>query len=436
MRRAGKGFSGVETPLFEGMLVEQQVDEGDDTEVHGEEVNAGDAAEGDVSAAHDEVPTVDEEPSIPSPTPPTQPLQPSQDISSTSHAQPTPPQLPQVEHLELDKVAQAMEITKLKRRVKKLDMGNKVKVLKLRRLQKVGTTQRVETSDETVMDDVSNQGRMIADIDADANGRTTESQAEIYKIDLDHANKVLSMQEDETEPAKVQEVVEVVTTGKLITEVVTAASETITAARTNITDVEAQVPAATTAAPKRTNEVVIRDPEETTTTSTIIYTEAKSKDKGKGILVEEPKPLKKQAQIKQDEKYARELEAELNRTIDWDEAIDHVNKKAKEDPAVKRYQALKRKPQTEAQAKKNIIVYLKNVDGFKMDYFKGIVEIEEEESRALKRINETLAERAAKRQKLDDFRVDAAKDFKEKHAKCLMLLVKDLVLPSQDDAVD
>nr|GFA03670.1 hypothetical protein [Tanacetum cinerariifolium] len=54
-----------------------------------------------------------------------------------------------------------------------------------------------------------------------------ESQIEIYKIDLDHANKVLSMQEDESEPTEVQEVVEVVTTAKLITEVVTAVSETI-----------------------------------------------------------------------------------------------------------------------------------------------------------------------------------------------------------------
>nr|GFA43611.1 ribonuclease H-like domain-containing protein [Tanacetum cinerariifolium] len=33
------------------------------------------------------------------------------------------------------------------------------------------------------------------------------------------------------------------------------------------------------------------------------------------------------------------------------------------------------------------------------------------------------------------FGVDAAKEFKKKHAKCLMLLVKDLVLPSQDDGV-
>nr|GEW94514.1 putative reverse transcriptase domain-containing protein [Tanacetum cinerariifolium] len=35
-----------------------------------------------------------------------------------------------------------------------------------------------------------------------------------------------------------------------------------------------------------------------------------------------------------------------------------------------------------------------------------------------------------------NFGVDAAMDFKGKHAKCLMLLVKDLVLPSQDDGVD
>nr|GFC65653.1 hypothetical protein [Tanacetum cinerariifolium] len=96
-------------------------------------------------------------------------------------------------------------------------------------------------------------------------------------------------------------------------------------------------------------------------------------NKGKGILVEEPKPLKKQAQIKQDEKYARELEGELNRTIDWDE----------------------------------------NVVGFKMDYFKGISyddirpvfekyfdsnmdflqktkeQMDEDDSRTLKRLNET-----------------------------------------------
>nr|GEW42725.1 hypothetical protein [Tanacetum cinerariifolium] len=78
-------------------------------------------------------------------------------------------------------------------------------------------------------------------------------------------------------------------TSQLITEVVTAASETITAASTTITATEAQVPAVTltaapaivTAAPSRRRKgVVIRDPQEESTTSTIIHAETKSKDKG------------------------------------------------------------------------------------------------------------------------------------------------------------
>nr|GEU48114.1 hypothetical protein [Tanacetum cinerariifolium] len=84
MRRVGKGFSRVKTPLVEGMLVAHEVGEGVADEVHDEGVPAaGVATEGDVSAAHDEVPTADEEPSMPSPTPPTPPPQPSQDIPST-----------------------------------------------------------------------------------------------------------------------------------------------------------------------------------------------------------------------------------------------------------------------------------------------------------------------------------------------------------------
>nr|GFB12183.1 hypothetical protein [Tanacetum cinerariifolium] len=206
MRRVGKGFFEVETPLFEGMLVAQEVrDERADV----------------VPGAADN----DKEPSIPSPIPPTLPPQPSQDIPFTS--------------------------------------------------QKVGTAQRIDTSDDTVIDDVSNQGRMDMDQDAkvgleenkeiaidvvqddkDAGcaqdqERTAESQAKIYKIDMDYARKVLSMQEDETMLAEVQEVVEVVTTAKLIYEV-TAASDPITAASTTITVVATQVPAVTlTTAPAR-----------------------------------------------------------------------------------------------------------------------------------------------------------------------------------------
>nr|GEV65175.1 hypothetical protein [Tanacetum cinerariifolium] len=325
-----------------------------------------------------------------------------------------------VEQLEQDKVAKALEITKLKSRVKKLEKRNNAS--KLKRLKNVGSAQRIDTSDDTVMDDVSNQERMIADIDANTDVVLEEAKdvaADIVK-DVQDADI-------EDKPAELQEVVDVVTTAKIITEVVTAASTTITAADVPIPAAITVAASTLTAAPSRRRKgVVIRDPKETTTTSIITYPKAKSKDKGKGILVEEPKPLKKQAQIEQDEKYARELVAELNKNIDWDEVIDHVKRKNKEDNAVMIYQALKRKPQTKAQARKNMMLYLKNVAGLKMDYFKGMTyddirpifekhfdsnvaflqktkeQMDEEDSRALKRLNESQEEKVAKRQKLDE----------------------------------
>nr|GEU50919.1 putative reverse transcriptase domain-containing protein [Tanacetum cinerariifolium] len=342
MKRIGKGFSGVETPLFEGMLVVR-----DDVEADiGEEQIPDDIT----SAAAQEVVTTDvlEDvlvDSIPSPAPPTPPPQSSQDIPSTSQAQSPPQQIQSLtlaqpqgadfpmnllqtaldacaaltlrdEHLKHAKEAQTLEITQLKKRVKKLERVNNVKTFKLRRLKKVGLSQIVETSDDTIMEDVSNQEKMIVELDRDegveligenektkevkdivdnaqVEGRQAEKQAEIYQIDLDHPLKVLSMQEDDSE---VQEAVEVVTTAKLITEVVNAASTPVSAAsiiiptaKQIITAAEPNIPAITiTAAPvkvvaastRRRRGVVIRDPEEESSAKT--SNETKSKDKGKG----------------------------------------------------------------------------------------------------------------------------------------------------------
>nr|GFA32477.1 copia protein [Tanacetum cinerariifolium] len=63
MRRVGKGFFEVETPLFEGMIVAQQADDV--------------ANEGATGVDVDVVPTAAAEPSIPSPTPTTQSPSPS-----------------------------------------------------------------------------------------------------------------------------------------------------------------------------------------------------------------------------------------------------------------------------------------------------------------------------------------------------------------------
>nr|GFA30492.1 hypothetical protein [Tanacetum cinerariifolium]GFA33746.1 hypothetical protein [Tanacetum cinerariifolium] len=60
-----------------------------------------------------------------------------------------------------------------------------------------------------------------------ADTQVERRQADIYHIHMDHAAKVLNMQEDKSE---VQEAVEVVKTAKLITEVVAAVSETVSVA--------------------------------------------------------------------------------------------------------------------------------------------------------------------------------------------------------------
>nr|GEW67130.1 hypothetical protein [Tanacetum cinerariifolium] len=240
LRRVGKGFYGVETPLFKGMLIEQEIDEGGDEAEHVEDVTTADDAQGDDAQE-------------PSPTPPTLPPQPPQDLPSTSQG-------------------------------RIIDEMNKDDVVSL--------------MDDKEEDKKEKEAKVVED--DQVQGRQAESQAKIYKIDMDHASKVLSMQEDE--PAKVQEVVDVVTIVKLITEVVTAASEAVTAASITISIAEPQVPTGTitdapakvAAAPSRRRKgVVIRDPKEESTTSSIIPAETKSKDKGKGIMVEEPTPLKK-----------------------------------------------------------------------------------------------------------------------------------------------
>nr|GEU73222.1 hypothetical protein [Tanacetum cinerariifolium] len=304
MRRVGKGFSGVETPLFEGMIAGQVIEEGGAKKEH---VKDDTAAQGDDTTAQEAL-----------------------DACAALTRR--------VEHLEYDKVAQALEIKKLKRRVKKLEKGNRVKVLKLQRLKRVGTSQRVDTSEDTVMDDASNQGRKIDKLDKD--------DAVALMDDNEGDNKEEEAKEDE--PAEVHEVVDVVTTAKLITDVVTASSEIVTTASTIIYAAEPQVPAATiTAAP----------------------------DKSKGIMVEVPKTLNKKQQVEMDEEYARKLHAKLNKDIDWDVAIDH--------------------------------------------------QMEEEESRPLQSINETPAQKAAKRRKLNE-EVEALKNI---WRLCLMKMMTFILRP-------
>nr|GEU74102.1 putative ribonuclease H-like domain-containing protein [Tanacetum cinerariifolium] len=294
----------------------------------------------DVKVEEDEDNEVSTVPTPPSPTPATTPPPPQQEpipsLPQAQSAQPSsspPQQQPsqtteslmtllnklmetcttltrKVANLEQDKVAQALEIVKLKQRVKKLEKKKRTKSSSLKRLKKLDTAQRVESSNDTVVDDQEDASKQ-------------EGGEENFKLDANEDVTLVDVDvedTDEAESAKAEKVLEVVTTAKLMTEVVTTATPITTAA---------QVPKAS--APRRRMGVVIQDPKETASTSIIVHSEVQSKDKGKGIIIEEPKPLKGQAQIDMDEAFARQLKAKLNANINWNEVIKQVKRKERQD---------------------------------------------------------------------------------------------------------
>nr|GEW77193.1 hypothetical protein [Tanacetum cinerariifolium] len=56
--------------------------------------------------------------------------------------------------------------------------------------------------------------------------------------------------------------------------------------------------------------------------------------------------------------------------IDWDVVVEQMQEKHLDN--IRKYQSLKMKPISIAQAKKNMIVYLKNMAGYKIEHFKGM----------------------------------------------------------------
>nr|GFB85927.1 hypothetical protein [Tanacetum cinerariifolium] len=135
--------------------------------------------------------------------------------------------------------------------------------------------------------------------------------------------------------------------------------------------------------------------------------------------------------IEMDAEYARKLQEEIDKehveaykNIDWNVVLDHVQ--SKEPQYIKRYHGIKKKPQTESEPRKNMIFYLKNTKGYKMDFFKrkkyyeilpifqarfdanmkflfkSRKEMEKEDEEINKSINETPTQKAKKRRKLSE----------------------------------
>ncbi|GJU82725.1 putative ribonuclease H-like domain-containing protein [Tanacetum coccineum] len=184
--------------------------------------------------------------------------------------------------LEKTKTTQAKEIVSLKRRVKKLEKKRSSRTHKLKSLYKVGLSARVESSrdEEDLGEDASKQGRRIHDIDADEDITLVNDNNEIFDVDALAGEEVFVAEQN----------------GNVVEEVVAVidAASTIPVSTAIITDVEvtlAQALAELKSAKPKADKVVIQEPEQgttTTTPTTIINVSKPPKDKGKGIMIEEP----------------------------------------------------------------------------------------------------------------------------------------------------
>nr|GEW00602.1 hypothetical protein [Tanacetum cinerariifolium] len=261
------------------------------------------------------------------------------------------------------KCSHKAKIEALEIRVEKLEEEN---MSLTKELKSFNTTVESSTINETVMDkeESSKERRKITDINADAEVNLEN----VYNLDMVHEETVLSMQDvlDVDVKEVTKEVVELMEIAKIIVDEVILVVVNLMLLMKNQLVLLLQT-------------LLLLNQEESTTRTA--SSKSHAKDKGKAKLVEEPEILKSrkaqiphEAQIPHDEEVTKRIEAEWNAdmkdNIDWNEVVKQVQ--SRQSDVVRKYQALKRKHVLVAQARKNMMIYLKNMTGYKTDYFKGM----------------------------------------------------------------
>ncbi|GJU75084.1 hypothetical protein Tco_1272154 [Tanacetum coccineum] len=165
----------------------------------------------------------------------------------------------------------------------------------------------VESSNDVSLgdqEDAPKQGRKIADLDADAEVTLVDETQEMNDDNLMFDIDVLEEQEKEVAKKEVSNANPVTTTGEVVTttnvEATTANALTTTIDKVTLAQTLIEIKATK---PKAVTSVA------TTTTTITPKARGVAKDKGKAIMVEPERPLKKKDQVALDEEIARNLEA-------------------------------------------------------------------------------------------------------------------------------
>ncbi|GJR44512.1 hypothetical protein Tco_1312615 [Tanacetum coccineum] len=446
-KREGKGFSGKVTPLFQTIMVQAPEDMGKDsaapTDSHSTPIITQLSSSKPQKKKSRRKQKKDSGPTEPIPdeatneehvsTPSYDPSQSGEDrlqlTELMSLLQYSEKVLIWRESKEFIRYAQAKEIASLKKRVKQLEKRKKSRTSGLKRLRKVGSASKVESSNDVSLgaqEDASKQGRKIVNLDDDDDevtliDKTQERNDEEMLFDVqDDLQGEEVIAEKEIFEKQVGVVDPVTTAGEVVTTAnveVTAASaltttiDELTLAQTLIEIKEAKPKAVTTAA--------------TTTTTT--------RPKAKGVVVQEPNQIaldeevtrnfeaQLQAELEEEERLARQkkekatialieswdntqamieadrLLAERLQTREQEELTDEEKarlfvellEKRKKHFAALRAQEKRSKPPTKAQKRNTMSTYLKNMAGYKHNQLKrkSYNEIQEMFDKEMKRVN-------------------------------------------------
>ncbi|GKB64538.1 hypothetical protein Tco_0920724 [Tanacetum coccineum] len=351
--------------------------------------------------------------------------------------------------LEKTKTTQAEEIVSLKRRVKKLKQKKRSRTHGLKRLYKVGLTARVESSgdEESLGEDASKQGRINAiDADEDITLVNDQDDADMFDVNTLTGDEVLA--ESEVAVKDVNLSVDEVTLAQALAalksakvqekgDVIEEPSVPVSTVSASTKDSAATTTTATIPTPRK--GIVFQESGTTTTTiSSQQPSQANVQDKGKGKMVEPEKPMKKKELIRLDEEIASKLQAEFDEEVrlarekaekeqeanvalteEWDDIqakikADHelaqrlqaqdqeelseaekatlfiqLLEKRRKHFAAKRAEEKRNKPPTQAQQRKIMCTYLKNIEGKKPKDLKNksLVSIQKMFDKAFKRVN-------------------------------------------------
>ncbi|GJU61789.1 hypothetical protein Tco_1243624 [Tanacetum coccineum] len=359
MKRPTKGFSCQEVALFPTML----------------DIPAPSTSPSRITSSPSPTPSQSSEPTLahtPSPTQPSptqpSPTQPSPSQPGPEHQVPTPHDSPlhavhshgsdegslklqelmnlvttlsdRIGVLEADlvktKKTYSSAYTKLILRVKKLE--SQIKIGKARKQARV-----VLSDDEAFEDDSSKQGRKLFDEEVQEKA-STDTELFIQEVT---PTEVIQDQEGSEKASDVTAEVDISTAGGTVTYVRRSAEKRSRQDKGKAIMFEEE--------PKKKSKKELEQ-------ERLSYAEA--------IRLEEQMNEEQRAQIARDEEIARQWdeeerkramdEAKTTKKIDWN------------DPSVIRYHSLKMKPKTIAQARRNMIKYLKNQGNFKISNFKGM----------------------------------------------------------------